>query len=91
MNNQKLFDTLQSIYGSPPTDEIMSEIKSAIIEDELADFENSMRQAESELDEGEDFDEDEIHFEECGDCDCPDACMDFGCAVKQGIRQISIP
>jgi hypothetical protein len=34
-------------------------------------------------DSDEDFDEDD--FQPCGDCDLPDACADFGCAIKQGI------
>lgn len=24
----------------------------------------------------------------CADCDLPDACRDFGCAIKQGIREL---
>ena len=35
-----------------------------------------------------DFDddyEDDDDFQCCGDCDLPDACSDFGCAIKQGI------
>jgi hypothetical protein len=33
----------------------------------------------------EDFDDD--HFEVCANCDLPDACYDFGCAIKSGIRK----
>lgn len=33
----------------------------------------------------DDFEFDE--FECCNDCDLPDACSDFGCAIKQGIRK----
>jgi hypothetical protein len=32
-----------------------------------------------------DFDEDD--FEPCENCDLPDACADFGCAIKNGIRK----
>jgi len=31
------------------------------------------------------FEEDE--FRPCDECDLPDACADFGCAIKQGIRE----
>lgn len=31
----------------------------------------------------EDMDDD--HFQCCADCDLPDACRDFGCAIKAGI------
>lgn len=33
------------------------------------------------------FEDDEINFECCSSCDLPDACADFGCAIKNGIRQ----
>lgn len=34
-----------------------------------------------------DFEEDEDSFEECDKCDRPDACADFGCAIRQGIKK----
>jgi hypothetical protein len=34
-----------------------------------------------------DYDDDEPYFDTCGDCDLPDACTDFGCAIKQGLRE----
>lgn len=37
---------------------------------------------ESEFDE-----DDEIEFNPCDNCDLPDACADFGCAIQQGIRR----
>lgn len=34
------------------------------------------------------FDEDgDPEFQECDNCDLPDACCDFGCAIKSGIRK----
>ncbi len=33
--------------------------------------------------------EDEPDFQCCDNCDLPDACADFGCAVKQGIKQLT--
>ena len=32
-------------------------------------------------------DSDEDNFQCCENCDLPDACADFGCAIKQGIRK----
>lgn len=34
-----------------------------------------------------DLDDDEDDFEPCANCDLPDACADFGCAIKNGIRK----
>lgn len=31
--------------------------------------------------------EDETDFQPCADCDLPDACSDFGCAIKKGLRE----
>ncbi|MCB0747097.1 MAG: hypothetical protein KDC90_06475 [Ignavibacteriae bacterium] len=33
----------------------------------------------------DDFDDEE--FTCCGECDLPDACSDFGCAIKTGVRE----
>ena len=33
------------------------------------------------------MDDDEDDFQCCGNCDLPDACADFGCAVKAGLRK----
>jgi hypothetical protein len=30
----------------------------------------------------------EDDFEPCDNCDLPDACADFGCAIKAGIKRI---
>ena len=35
----------------------------------------------------DDYDDSEDDFEPCANCDLPDACADFGCAIKQGIRK----
>ena len=36
-----------------------------------------------------DFDDmDEDTFQPCDNCDLPDACADFGCAIKQGLKDI---
>lgn len=38
--------------------------------------------------EDDDFDfEDGPDFECCDNCDMPDACEDFGCAIKTGVRK----
>ena len=37
--------------------------------------------------ENGDMSDNEEDFECCNDCDLPDACSDFGCAIKQGIRK----
>lgn len=29
---------------------------------------------------------DDIDFTPCDNCDLPDACSDFGCAIKQGLK-----
>lgn len=37
----------------------------------------------------DDYDDDadiEEEFDCCANCDLPDACSDFGCAIKQGLR-----
>ncbi len=31
--------------------------------------------------------EEEIDFYPCDNCDLPDACEDFGCAIKSGIKK----
>lgn len=33
------------------------------------------------------MDDDEDNFQCCDNCDLPDACADFGCAIKQGLRE----
>lgn len=38
-------------------------------------------------DDFEDCDDDENYFEPCDNCDLPDACADFGCAIKTGVRK----
>lgn len=38
-------------------------------------------------DDGDDGDD----FQPCGECDCPDACDDFGCAIKAGIKERDLP
>lgn len=37
--------------------------------------------------ESEENDDDEDYFEPCDHCDLPDACADFGCAIKMGVRK----
>jgi len=32
-------------------------------------------------------DDDDDDFDHCATCDQPDACSDFGCAIKKGLRQ----
>jgi hypothetical protein len=35
--------------------------------------------------------EDDEDFDTCSDCDLPDACADFGCAVEKGLRKKPTP
>lgn len=35
----------------------------------------------------DDEDDNEDDFQSCDNCDLPDACADFGCAIKAGIRK----
>jgi hypothetical protein len=37
--------------------------------------------------EEEDFEEDDIEFYPCDNCDLPNACEDFGCAIKTGVKK----
>lgn len=34
----------------------------------------------------DDIDEDDDNWQPCDDCDLPDACCDFGCAIEAGLR-----
>lgn len=47
-----------------------------------------MRELDDEIDDDDDDDEIEDNFHPCDDCDLPDACSDFGCAILQGLRKI---
>lgn len=41
-----------------------------------------------EMDDEEDsYLEDEDNFQCCDNCDLPDACRDYGCAIQQGLRR----
>jgi hypothetical protein len=33
------------------------------------------------------FDDDDDSWQPCDNCDLPDACADFGCAIEKGIRR----
>ena len=35
----------------------------------------------------DDYEDDEDDFQCCDNCDLPDACADFGCAIKSGVRK----
>jgi hypothetical protein len=53
-------------------------------EDDEYKFENDYEKSG----EGYQFDDlDDDSFEPCSNCDLPDACADFGCAIKSGIRK----
>lgn len=41
----------------------------------------------AEMDEMRGCDNDENDFQPCDDCDLPDACEDYGCAIKSGIKK----
>jgi hypothetical protein len=54
----------------------------------LKDREDDDKFERSREDEREAMDlDDENNFEPCSDCDQPDACFDFGCAIENGIRR----
>lgn len=38
-------------------------------------------------DEHDDEHDDENDFQPCANCDLPDACDDFGCAIESGVRK----
>lgn len=40
-----------------------------------------------EMHEPDDFEDDDNEFQCCDNCDLPDACCDFGCAIKAGIKE----
>lgn len=45
-------------------------------------------ESQIEMDEDEDsMWEDEDNFQCCDNCDLPDACSDFGCAIQAGLRK----
>lgn len=33
------------------------------------------------------FNDDDDNWQPCDDCDLPDACADFGCAIRAGIKK----
>lgn len=41
---------------------------------------------EDDRNDDDDFDDDDSDFQPCDQCDLPDACDDFGCAIKSGIK-----
>jgi len=41
-----------------------------------------------DLGDHEEYNPDDDDFETCINCDISDACRDFGCAIKQGLRKI---
>lgn len=41
----------------------------------------------AESDQQDEIEDDEIEFEPCDECDLPDACCDFGCAIQQYIKR----
>lgn len=59
------------------------------METENKDFTPPLRQADVSC--RNDFDDDDYEddddFQCCADCDLPDACSDFGCAIKKGIAK----
>lgn len=48
--------------------------------------EKLQEELKQEMREQEGYDEDD-NFEPCDRCDLPDACADFGCAIKSGVRK----
>ncbi len=56
---------------------------------EIEAFEASLQDRHKDgIDEGACDDDDNDDFEPCDNCDLPDACADYGCAIKQGVRDI---
>lgn len=43
-----------------------------------------------EIENPNEDDFDDQYFEPCTDCDLPDACADFECAIKAGLRKPKI-
>jgi hypothetical protein len=46
-------------------------------------------QIQEQIDKDEDEDlmwEDDEDFDLCSECDLPDACSDFGCAIQSGLK-----
>lgn len=41
-----------------------------------------------EIIDGEDFNDEEIEFIPCSECDGHPACEDFGCAIEAGLRRL---
>lgn len=52
-------------------------------------FNYAQMEHQIEMDDEEDaMWEDEDNFQCCDNCDLPDACADFGCAIKHGIQKV---
>jgi hypothetical protein len=43
---------------------------------------------DTKFEQASDFDYDEDDFQCCDKCDLPDACADFGCAIKSGVKKV---
>ncbi len=50
------------------------------------EYQHEVSIAERKLAEWEADQEDEDTFQFCDNCDLPDACQGFGCAIKQGLK-----
>jgi hypothetical protein len=58
---------------------------------------NALAEKPNELVNEDDTAESDFYFDEdgnpdfcaCDNCDLPDACADYGCAIKSGIRQLA--
>lgn len=51
-------------------------------------FTDAQIEHQIEVDDEEDaMWEGEDNFQHCDNCDLPDACSDFGCAIQQGLRK----
>ena len=47
----------------------------------------SKKETVDQLDEEDSYWVDEDNFQCCDNCDLPDACRDFGCAIRQGLKK----
>lgn len=74
----------------PPTHELENESWLAEHEMDDAEFNRAGYEHAQEIQQQED-ESDEENFECCLNCIQPDACEDFGCAIKQGLQNDDLP
>lgn len=83
---QFIHDRLIEVHGENSNFDYMNKFQQIINEQALLQTEKETAQSKDSLPEP-DFEEDEEDFQPCDHCDLPDACADFGCAIRAGIKQ----